>query len=111
MRYEQKITVDSHTADEINWVLNVEPDEESVCMEEDETVIKTATFSNGFQMDIKCCGVQYKEGESNLAWAEAVLFDDHGNELCFTEPTEDFFGTWCRGRKRTYKETGKRAGQ
>lgn len=94
MKYETRIVVDSKTADKINWALNVEPDEESVCMGEDETVIKTATFSNGFQMDIKCCGVQYKEGESNLVWAEAVLFDGHGKELCFTEPAEDFFKTW-----------------
>lgn len=94
MRYEQKIAVDTHTADEINWALNVEPDEESVCMGENETVTKTVSFPNGFQMDIKCCGVRYREGESNVAWAEAVLFDDHGRELCFTEPAEDFFRSW-----------------
>ena len=35
-----------------------EPADEFDCLGEDETIINTVTFSNGFQMDIKCCGVQ-----------------------------------------------------
>ena len=61
---------------------------------EDIAIVKTATFDNGVEMDIKCCGVQYNEDdESNTAWTEAVLFKN-GSELCFTEPSDEYLGEW-----------------
>ena len=62
----------------IEKALTVEPGSESECFSEDETLIKTASFDNGMEMDIKLCGVQYHEGESNTAWTEAVLFRTEG---------------------------------
>ena len=44
-------------------------------------------------MDIKCCGVQYMEGESNLAWTEAVLFCNSDQIAC-TDPMDEFEGDW-----------------
>ena len=44
-------------------------------------------------MDIKCCGVEYREGESNTAWTEAVLFLN-GSQVGFTDPSNEFFTEW-----------------
>lgn len=60
---------------------------------EDETITYTARFDNGIEMDIKICGVHFKENEDNTPWTEAVLFD-HGCEVCCTEPSDSFFGEW-----------------
>lgn len=78
----------------INRYLTVEPADRESCQGEDETITVTARFENGFQCDIKCCGVQYREGESNLSWTEAVLFDERGAEVACTEPEDTFFRTW-----------------
>ena len=87
--YIEKIYV----SEEIEKCLK-EPTDESECLDEDETLINTVTFSNGFQMDIKCCGIKYEEGGCNSAWTEAVLFDDKGNELCCTDVCDVYFGEW-----------------
>lgn len=75
-----------------NIIRNIHSNEEN-CIGEDETISYTASFNNGFEMDIKCCGVQYQEGASNLAWTEAVLFQN-GVEICCTEPSDEFIGDW-----------------
>lgn len=67
------------------------PDE---CLGEDTTICYTAKFKDGKQMDIKCCGVQYREGEDNSAWCEAVLFDENGAQLACADPCDSFFGLW-----------------
>ena len=56
---------------------------------EDNTIIYTAKFPDGKQMDIKCCGCQ-----EDPSWTEAVLFDKSGYQLCFTEVKEEFEGPW-----------------
>lgn len=94
MRYERKIKISKREAEQINKHLHVEPTCADECLGEDITIVNTATFDNGIEMDIKCCGVQYNEDdESNTAWTEAVLFQN-GNELCFTEPSDEYLGEW-----------------
>lgn len=58
-----------------------------------DTFTCTADFGGGIQADVKCCGVRYREGDSNLAWAEAVLFKD-GAQCCYTEIEDSFEGRW-----------------
>ena len=94
MRYEQIIRIDKREAEQIDKHLHVEPTCTDECLGEDIAIVNTATFNNGIEMDIKCCGVQYNEDdESNTAWTEAVLFQN-GSELCFTEPSDEYFGEW-----------------
>ena len=59
-------------------------------LSEDETISFTAIFPDGKQMDIKCCGSQ-----DESAWAEAVLFNESGHELCCTECYNIITGEWC----------------
>ena len=70
------------------------PASEDECFSENETYVKTYVFADGKEMDIKICGVQYRDGEDNSPWTEAVLFDENGCELACTEPSDDFFGDW-----------------
>lgn len=93
MRYEKTLLIALSMADIIARYLTVEPKDESECFGEDSVITNTVVFDNGVQMDIKCCGVQYVEGESNLAWTEAVLFEN-GAQLCFTEPSDEYLGEW-----------------
>lgn len=58
-----------------------------------DTFTCTADFGGGIQADVKCCGVRYREGGSNLPWTEAVLFKD-GAECCYSEIDYAFEGTW-----------------
>lgn len=93
MTFEETIIISQDEAKKIQIFLEEEPSSEEKCLGEDETISYTASFNNGFEMDIKCCGVQYQEGESNLAWTEAVLFQN-GVEICCTEPSDEFIGDW-----------------
>ena len=60
---------------------------------EDVTISFTADFGDGYEMDIKVCGVQEEEDSDNSAWSEAVLFHN-GSEVCCTEPSDEFLGEW-----------------
>lgn len=94
MRYEKTITISKAAADMITRYLTVEPTCAKDCLGEDETIIYTAVFDNGIEVDIKCCGVQYHEDEeTNTAWCEAVMFDGH-SEICCEYGEDDFFGEW-----------------
>lgn len=57
--------------------------------EEDFTISYTVVFPDGKKMDVKCCGAQKKR-----AWAEAVLFDENYCELCRSEVSDRYDGTW-----------------
>ena len=93
-RYRKTITISRAEADMINRYLTVEPLSKYECLSEDETILHTAVFGCGMEMDIKCCGVQYdEEEESNLAWAEAVLFHN-GSEVACTEVSDTYTGEW-----------------
>lgn len=88
------ITVNKRLASAIKKYLANEPKTEDECFNEDETVVVTAKYPDGYEVDIKMCGVQYDPDSSNVAYTEAVLFHN-GAEVCCTEPSEYFFGTWC----------------
>ena len=88
------VAVEKKMAARINRYVSHEPENEAECLSEDETICFTAAFENGYQADIKCCGVQYNEGECNTAWTEAVLFNERGCEVTCSEPSEEYFGRW-----------------
>lgn len=72
---------------QINGFLNAKTEDDF--QGEDQTISYTAHFSDGKEMDIKCCGCQQA-----ASWAEAVLFDEHGCELCVSETSDRFDGQW-----------------
>ena len=59
-----------------------------VILTEDDTLIWTASFGDGFEMDIKLCGA-----DEEVAWTEAVLFKD-GSELVCTDCVDEILGEW-----------------
>lgn len=93
MKHNKNIWISKEELEKINRYLNVEPKNNEECLSEDEIFSKTATFPNGIEIDIKCCGVQYEEGESNLAWTEGILFDN-GVQVSCTDPGSTFEGEW-----------------
>ena len=94
MIFERTIYISKEEAELINKHLTVEPTCEEECLGGDIAITHTAKFDDGIEIDIKCCGVQYEEGnESNLAWSEAVLFKN-GYELSCTEPCDEYLGEW-----------------
>lgn len=94
MVFEKIIKITKEEAEQINKHLTIEPTCADECLGEDIAIVHTAKFDNGIEMDVKCCGVQYEEeNESNLAWTEAVLFDN-GCQVCYTEPYDEYLGEW-----------------
>lgn len=77
----------------LDGTMHKEPASEKECFGESDTFTCTADFGGGIEADVKCCGIKYREGDSNLAWAEAVLFKD-GAECCYTEIEDSFEGRW-----------------
>lgn len=77
----------------LDRAMQKEPASERECFGESDTFTCTADFGGGVEADVKCCGVRYWQGESNLAWAEAVLFKD-GAECCCSEVEDTFEGRW-----------------
>ena len=96
MIYNKTIVISKSTFKTINHILTYEPENSDECFGEDLVISKTTIFNNGIQMDIKCCGVQYDEfSDSNTGWTEAVLFNENGAEICYTEPSDEYVGEWC----------------
>ena len=89
----QTITISKRKANYIDNLLLHEPTCESECFGEGETISYTARFSDGIEIDVKICGVKFKEGESNLPWVEGVLFHN-GSEVECTEPDVDIWDKW-----------------
>ena len=85
--YTETIIVPKSTAEIIERYLNATDIEDM--QEEDYTISYTAVFPDKREMDIKCCG-----GDDEPSWTEAVLFDENGNEICHSDPEDEFFGTW-----------------
>lgn len=84
MIYTQTITISKKLADKINNLLTTVNEDFGI----DETIIHTANFGNGYEMDIKCCG-----SDDETAWTEAVLFNN-GSEVCCSEPSDEYLGEW-----------------
>lgn len=87
------IIIPKEKAQFIDNLLLHEPTCEDECLGEDDTITYTAQFPDEIEIDVKICGVQYEENESNLPWVESVLFH-HGCEVKCTEPDVDIWGTW-----------------
>lgn len=84
--YRVPLRITKDEARQINaWLEN------DVHQDEDDIFSRTAVFPDGRQMDIKCCGTQDPEQSS---WAEAVLFEPNGQEICYTEPAFEYTGAW-----------------
>lgn len=49
---------------------------------------ETATFPDGFDMDIRCCGTE------DDSFTEAILYDSERKEVALTEPCDTFTGCW-----------------
>ena len=92
--YKAAVVIPDAKAKHIDHLLEHVPSNAEECMGEDETIVFTADFPEGMAVDVKICGVQYREGEDNWPWTEAVLFRN-GCEVCCTEPREEFFGEWA----------------
>lgn len=52
------------------------------------TLSETAKFSDGYSMDIRCCG------DEDTSWTEAILYDNTGMQVAITETYETFIGYW-----------------
>lgn len=87
LEYRQILKLPVAELSTINKYLNAE--EKKDFQGNNNTIVHTAGFPNGMQMDIKCCGSQ--EGPS---WAEAVLFNRYGQEVACTEVRESYTGSW-----------------
>lgn len=95
MEYRAVVEIPQSELDMITRYLTVEPTCEEECLDEDDTIIYTAIFENGMEMDIKCCGVRYHEEDDdcNTAWSEAVLFRN-GCEVGCEYGEDSFEGEW-----------------
>lgn len=95
MVYEKFLYIGKREAAEIQKALNwKEGDSSDFRLGEEDTIINTVGFDNGFDMDIKCCGVKYLENEDNSAWTQAILYDTNGYEVGCSEVEAEYFGTW-----------------
>lgn len=85
--FVKQLRISKREAEIINGYLQAETAEQF--QDEDHTISHTVKFPDGKQMDVKCCGAQ-EEG----SWTEAVLFNENGVELCCSEVSDQYDGTW-----------------
>lgn len=83
MDYQKTITISASESTFINKAMQSKD-----MMGEDDTLVHTARFADGMEMDVKLCGAQ-----DDTPWTEAVLFKN-GNEVCYSEPAETYDGPW-----------------
>lgn len=83
MDYQETITISASESTFINKAMQSKD-----MMGEDDTLVHTARFADGMEMDVKLCGDQ-----DDTPWTEAVLFKN-GNEVCYSEPGETYDGPW-----------------
>lgn len=91
--HRSTIMISEKTAKHIEYILKHVPSSAEDCMGEDETLTFSAGFQDRMSVEVKVCGIKYREGEDNQPWTEAVLFRNDG-EVCCTEPRETVFGEW-----------------
>lgn len=86
MEYKEVIVLDKETYDRIMEAIS------QATLDLGESIISTATFSNGFQMDVKCNGC----AGDQTAYLEAVLFDENGHEKGWVDgvDSDEYLGEW-----------------
>lgn len=82
------LSIPCSVMDQINGYLNAATEE--AYQGEDNTITYTAHFPDGKQMDVKCCGCR-----DEASWTEAVLFDEYGGQLCYSDPADEYDGPWA----------------
>ena len=87
MDYCEGVMISREESAIIDGYLNAQTEE--AYQDEDNTIVNTVVFPDGKRMDVKCCGCQ-----NESSWTEAVLFDEHGNELTCSEVCDEYEGTW-----------------
>ena len=85
--FVEHLHITRREAEIINGYLQAKNEEEF--QSENETITHTVVFPDGNEMDIKCCGAQ-----DDCSWTEAVLFNRNGFELCCSEVSNRYDGTW-----------------
>lgn len=92
MEYRATIEVDKATSDFIHSLENETGQYayDKYGLKRDEIITYGTTFENGMQADVKFV----ISDSENTNWAEAVLFDENGNELTCTDVDDNFFGEW-----------------
>ena len=93
MVYETTAKINQVDIDEINNYLHNEPASKDVALLEDDSISAIISFPNHKKMEISCKGVQYRKGNSNVAYTEAIL-SDNGKKVYCTPPMDYFNGTW-----------------
>lgn len=83
MDYQETVTISASEFTFINKAMQSKD-----MMGEDDTLVHTARFADGMEMDVKLCGTQ-----DDTPWTESVLFKD-GSEVCCSEPGETYDGPW-----------------
>jgi hypothetical protein len=79
MKYETTKKIKKEDANWLNAVLNGPQREDYKRDGVIETI--TATFPNGFQMDVKVCN-------GDTPWIDAVLFNPNGIEIAVEQPSD-----------------------
>ena len=85
--FVKHLRISRREAEIVNGYLQAKNAEEF--QNENHTISHTVVFPDGKQMDVKCCGAQ-----EECSWTEAVLFDENGCELCYSEVSDRYDGTW-----------------
>ena len=93
MEYRKVIYITKGEEKFCNKYLTVEPKSEEDCLPDGCQMVRTAEFDNGYEMDVKLCGVCYEEGGCNTAWTEAVLFKNRCEVAC-TDVADEYTGEW-----------------
>ena len=92
MNYSKTVKIPHDIVAGINNMINV-TGETAYYMggwKEGESYTETVRFENGYQIDIKLVVPSWED----LTWTEAVLFDEKGNQVSYTEPSDEFMGEW-----------------
>lgn len=59
MEHRAKAEISTELLEKVQRYLTEEPETREDALDEDDPIIVTAVFDDEFEMDIKCCGVQW----------------------------------------------------
>ena len=88
---EKKITIKKEEMEYINSLLGMTGKKiyDKYGLHRDESIIYTASFEDGIEVDIKVVICE----EAETPYVEGILFKD-GREITFTEPADSLEGEW-----------------